>query len=175
MNKSESKTYKIQKSVGKMQTLKHHIVVVENIIPLCNNNEMDIMSISKSGMMYEFEVKISRADFKADIKKKKWYWHKQPHVQMCPNYFSYCCPDGLIAINEIPPYCGLYYFIDNELKEIRKPKRLHKEIGDIPKIKDKVLRLTSERIFLGCARLTYENNLIKERHKQWIKQQQHRV
>lgn len=66
----------------------------------------------------------------------------------------------------MPVYCGLYYYSENEIIEVKKPKRIHKEkVADINRIKDKVLRLMSERLFLGCARLTYQNNAIKERNK----------
>lgn len=63
-------TNNIQKAVGKMQVLKNHGIVVENINTFWNG-EMDVMSVSKSEMIYEFEVKISRSDFKADLKKRK--------------------------------------------------------------------------------------------------------
>lgn len=63
-------TKEIQKAIAKMQVLKFHPIVCENIIPLYKW-EMDVMSISKSSMMYEFEVKVSRGDFKADFKKEK--------------------------------------------------------------------------------------------------------
>ena len=33
--------------------------------------ECDVISISKSNYIYEYEVKISRSDFKADFKKPK--------------------------------------------------------------------------------------------------------
>jgi len=158
-------TTSIQKAIGKMMVLKNHGIVIENINTFWNG-EMDVMSISKSEMIHEFEVKISRADFKADLKKRKWFWHHHPAADTCPNYFSYCCPNNLIKLDEVPVYCGLYYYSDNKITEVKKPKRIHKEkVADINRIKDKVLRLMSERLFLGCARLTYQNNAIKERNK----------
>ena len=157
-------TKKIQIAIGKIQVLKFHNPVIENISHLLAH-EMDLMSISKSGMMCEFEVKISRSDFKADSKKRKWYWFEEPHVNYCPNYFSYVCPKDLIKIDEVQDYAGLYYYEEDEIIEIKKPKRLHKEIYDRNRIIEKVNRLNSERQFLGCARLTYENNLIKENNR----------
>lgn len=158
-------TKTLQKAIGKMQVLKYHNPVCENIGALLLYIEMDVMSISKAGLIYEFEVKISEADFKADAKKRKWkYYLKEGYEKFTPNYFSYVCPKDMISISEIPDYAGLYYYDDGDLIECRKPKRIHKEKCDKKHIIEKVSRITSERHFLGCARLTYENNLIKSRN-----------
>jgi hypothetical protein len=160
-----SKTSDIQKAVGKMQVLKHHNPVCENIGALSLDIEMDIMSISKSGLIYEFEVKVSKSDFKADSLKRKWgYYLKYGFEKLTPNYFSYVCAKSMLSLVEIPEFAGLYYYEDGELIEIRKPKRIHKEKCNKTKIIEKVSRLTSERHFLGCARLTYNNNLLKNKY-----------
>lgn len=158
-------TKEIQIAVAKMQVLKYHPIVCENISPLFRW-EMDVMSISKSGMMYEFEVKISRSDFKADAKKGKQSFYDESGLvpKWTPNFFSYVCPDGLIKASEIALGCGLFYFRDNEVFEIIKPKKLHSEIHDKKEISLKALRLHQERTFLGCARLTYENRILKDAH-----------
>ncbi len=161
-----SLTNEIQAAVGKMQVLKYHSPVVENIMPLDISCEMDVMSISKSGMIYEFEVKISRSDFKAELNKRKWEHYNDPQPNTCPNYFSYVCPTGLILAYEITDVSGLYYYRDSgELIEVKKPKVIHKGKSNLKRIIEKCCRLMSERHFLGCARLTYENNLVKEFNK----------
>lgn len=150
-------TKDIQKAVGRMQVLKFHPVVCDNISPLFKW-EMDVMSISKSGMLYEFEVKISRSDFKADSKKNKDYFYADGLATIwAPNFFNYVCPTDLIKPEEIHQSFGLYYYDGVELTEIKKAKRLHEKIHDKGRIADKVLRLQQERIFLGCARMTYNN------------------
>ncbi len=161
-------TKTIQTEIGKMQVLKHHIAV-ENI-QLLTSFECDVASIGKSGMIYEFEVKISRADFIKD-KSKKYKWANkskfdiyQTEPDKAPNFFSYCCPQGLINEIEIPSFSGLYYFNGNEIIEVRKPKQLHNVKHDLSKIHVKILRVNSERMFLGCCRLTYENREIKKRN-----------
>lgn len=149
-------TKEIQKLIGKMQVLKFHSPVCENVKYLINDFELDVISYSKSGMLYEFEVKISRGDFKADLKKRKhlFYIHLP---EKGPNYFSYVCPRNLIKQSEIGTGVGLYYVDNDEVIEIQAPKRLHKIIHDKVKILEKICRVNSERQFLGSCRLTFEN------------------
>lgn len=150
-----SLTKDIQRLVGKMQVLKFHNPVCENVKYLINDFEIDVMSVSKSGMLYEFEIKISRGDFKADLKKRKHWWlEKMP--EKGPNYFSYVCPDGLIKVGEIGAGVGLYYVVNGEIVEIRTPKRRHKHIHDPLKVMEKICRVYSERYFLGSSRVTFE-------------------
>ena len=160
-----SLTKTIQLAVGKMQVLKHHPIVCENISHLLNH-EIDVMSFSKGDMMYEFEVKVTRGDFLADSKKRKWDEMYNSIEQYNPNYFSYVCPVGLINVDELKEGMGLYYYGEEsaELWEAKKPKRIHKLKHERMKILEKVSRVNSERQFLGCCRLTYNNNLIKERN-----------
>lgn len=155
-NTASEITKQIQLAVGKMQVLKFHSPVCENVKYLINDFELDVMSISKSGMLYEFEVKVSRSDFLADKKKRKHQFYSMfPNKQ--PNYFSYACPKDLINLNEIGSNCGLYYFEDGEITEIRPPKRIHKLTLDRDKVLEKVCRITSERNFLNGCRMTYNN------------------
>jgi hypothetical protein len=165
-------TKKIQLLIGKMQVLKFHSPVCENLKYLLDFNswKMDVVSLSKAGMLYEFEVKISRSDFKVDAKKRKHQFYKSDEFSIVekwtPNYFSYACPKDLITVDEIPDYAGLYYCKDEEVKEIRKPKRLHKLMHDRIKILEKVCRVNQERQFLGSCLLTYNNRLIREKNRQ---------
>lgn len=90
--------------------------------------EMDVLRLTRSGYAYEFEVKISRADFRAD--KKKEYKHKnysdmfnkipltgigRYSVENVPNYFYYVAPKGIIPVDEVPAYAGLYEIKENPL------------------------------------------------------------
>ena len=80
------------------------------------NWESDYLAITKSGYVYEVEIKISRADFSNDFKHKE---NKhlllesdtmiKTHPQGCPNYFYYAVPDGLISADDVPKYAGLMY------------------------------------------------------------------
>ena len=155
--------------IGKMQVLKFHSPVAENIKYLISDFELDVISVSKSGMLCEFEVKISRGDFKADAKKRKHVFYSQK-PELSPNYFSYACPKDLIKVSEIGTGVGLYYVDNGEVIEVQAPKRLHAKIHDRIKILEKICRVNSERQFLGACRLTYENKeLIKRTAKYFTK------
>lgn len=152
-----------------MMVLCYHIVC-ENIQVL-HRWEYDVLSVSLSGMVHEFEVKISRSDFKADFKKNKLQLYSSFGINttVIPNYFSYVCPEGLIKVEEIPIYSGLYYAKDGEIICIKEPKRLHKIKHDRSRIVNKIARVVSERLYLGKCRLTYENDIAKEN---WKKRQE---
>lgn len=161
-------TKEIQKLIGIRQVIKFHNPVCENVKYLFNDEEIDVLSVSSSGMLYEFEVKISRSDFLSDKKKKKhnYYFY---HPNNSPNYFSYVCPKDLIQLNEINESFGLYYVNNRELIEIRKPKIRHRNIYDIKRIMEKVCRVYAERTFLGMCRLTLKNKEIREKNKEYEK------
>jgi len=59
----------IQMAVGQMQVLNFHSPVCENIS--MGFEEMDLMSVSKAHLLYEFEIKISKSD--TELKKTAFY------------------------------------------------------------------------------------------------------
>ena len=104
---------------------------------LLQTGEADMISMTSAGYMYEYEVKISKADFKADAKKvyKHFRFKDQPPSTLdngcfIPNYFSYVCPADMIRVDEVPEYAGLFY-ADRGIICVKKPVKLHKIIyGD---------------------------------------------
>ncbi len=164
-------TKDIQLALCKYLSAKGHEHICENFgHVVC---EMDVASLSKNNMLSEFEVKISRSDFLADRNKRKKYglskfeMYRMPegYEERCPNYFYYVCPENIISINEIPLFAGLFYCnSENVITLIKSPKKIHKVPSDRCKILDKMLRMTSQRRYLGGTMLTYKNNLIKERN-----------
>lgn len=98
--------------------------------------ECDIISVSKSDYIYEYEIKISRSDFKKDFIKEKHnhilnekftYTIKGELLFRICNYFNYVVPRDLISIDEVPEYAGLIYINDDFTFEIvKKPKLIHK-------------------------------------------------
>jgi hypothetical protein len=62
------------------------------------------------------EVKVSRSDFIADSKKP---FRQNPESGIGEHRY-YCCPNGLISINEIPPKWGLLYEIKGVINVIKK-------------------------------------------------------
>lgn len=100
--------------------------------------ESDVLILTKSGYWYEFEIKISKSDFKNDFKHKN-----DKHVNMLsnqletrkPNYFNYVVPENLISIEEIPEYAGLIYITESgRTKTIKNAPKLHREKVDPNKL-----------------------------------------
>ena len=99
-------------------------------------SECDVISVSKSDYIYEYEIKISRSDFKKDFIKEKHnhilnekftYARKGEQLFRVCNYFNYVVPRDLISLDEVPEYAGLIYINEDFTFEIvKKPKLLHK-------------------------------------------------
>lgn len=105
--------------------------------------ESDKLIETRSGLIYEFEIKVSKADFKNDFKKKNKHVileGKEDHIPTFdglepkykeryeknylvthfkkPNYFYYAVPEGMIDKEDVPDYAGLIYVMpdDGEFK-----------------------------------------------------------
>lgn len=150
------KTKKIQESICKEELLKGNLPC-ENLSYVFYQSEVDVLSILKSGYVVEYEVKISRSDFKADAKKAKWKYFDNRIETGIPNYFIYACPEGLIKEDEIQDYAGLVYVYEHRVEVIKKPKILHRHKHDLVKLLSKFVRVKSERKYLGCCLMTYKN------------------
>lgn len=119
--------------------------VIENL--MVYEWESDSILVTKAGYAYEFEIKISRNDFRNDFKHKK---NKHLFLEgkagdlgavlddrYRPNYFYYAVPEGLISEDEVPEYAGLIYvknIISWPYFQITIAKRapsLHKEKFDV--------------------------------------------
>jgi len=158
-------TKNIQKALGKYVVLKNHPYVIENVSLLrFGMSEQDLVSINKSGFFYEYEVKVSRQDFLKDKKKKKWEFYDLKMNERLPNYLTYVCPENLIKEDEIPPFAGLLYYIEesDKIKEIKRPSAVHREKHDLDRIIKKSLLVYSQRTFLGHCLMTYLNKEIKK-------------
>lgn len=140
-------------------------------------SEADVFGITKAGLMYEFEIKISKSDYLADFKNKthkhnllsrrdaihtysKWVKGKrtdQTYDVIClPNRFYYACPEKLISANEIPEYAGLVYMTENgTLIEIKTAPILHHHKANEAIYKN-ISAILSERYVWGCAYRTYK-------------------
>ena len=59
----------IQKKICEMEVLRFNLPC-ENVKYLFSDWEMDVLSMNKNGYLTEYEVKVSRSDFKADAKKR---------------------------------------------------------------------------------------------------------
>jgi hypothetical protein len=127
--------------------------------------ECDVISISKSNYIYEYEIKVSRSDFKADFNKEK---HKLMLERKCTktkmikennqkvkdtlyltcNYFNFVVPAGLVTIEEVPDYAGLIYIDEDfNFKIIKKAPLLHKEKASYNFIRKLSHNLTCKLVF----------------------------
>jgi len=134
--------------------------------------ELDVICLHKSGYVSEFEVKVSRSDFKADAKKSKWKWYEDVRLQKdfahCPNYFYYVCPvingKPLIGLSDVKDYHGLIHIIDGIPVLIKKAKLIHKHKHDTIKLLNKMLRLNNWKHYYGAQLMTIKNRDIQERN-----------
>lgn len=87
--------------------------------------ECDLYKISLKGFDSEYEIKLSKADFKNDFDKKRSYYrsgdvskHEIIKEGKRVNRFYFVMPDGLVDLKEIPTYCGVIFFWEqnNELR-----------------------------------------------------------
>lgn len=94
-------------------------------------NESDFLAVSKSGYVWEIEIKVSKSDFKNDFDKID-LWGKNKHKQLQsghtfkPHKFCFAVPEGMITKDEIPDYAGLIY-VSHYAEIVKQPKFLHKE------------------------------------------------
>ena len=71
----------------------------------CNGEYPDVIGFSSRGHSVLIEVKASRSDFLSDKKKS---FRKLPEKGM-GDYRFYCCPTGLIKVEDLPDKWGLIY------------------------------------------------------------------
>jgi len=94
-------------------------VIAPNVYIL--QGEQDMLAISKAGYASEFEIKMTRADYKADFKKTTYVSGVQlkhdvlsgkiqpEEPWQAPKYFWFVVPEGVVNEADIPPYAGLMY------------------------------------------------------------------
>lgn len=171
----------IQSFICKHWLVKHFCPYVCSNIKI-HGWEMDVLAITEAGIVNEFEVKVSRADFFADFKKETKHQFFQGMATgdlsylkaTIPNKFYYAVPKNLVSVNEVPDYAGLIYFTKYKLKDFpgkefiefeyaKKAPYIHKNKAPNEMIL-KICRALSSRMVLGCALLTYNNRKAKGIH-----------
>lgn len=88
--------------------------------------EMDVFKISASGIVSEYEIKISRSDFKADFNKTAKH-DLLKAGRLTTNRFFFVTPKDLLTINDIPKYAGWLEYSDNYLHTKKNAPLLHKK------------------------------------------------
>lgn len=86
--------------------------------------ESDYWAMTKDGVTREYEIKISRSDFRKDAKKDK---HKDSTKGA--NFFYYVCPDDVIKPEEVDKKYGLIY-VDKSgfTRVVKRGLKLHKNL-----------------------------------------------
>lgn len=95
--------------------------IIQTVMRYCDNDrdiivpnlyvgfyEMDVAVITKSQIVYEYEVKISLSDYKRDFKKIKHELMSGNKGQA--NRFYFVVPKDMIGLGDVPAYAGLMYF-----------------------------------------------------------------
>lgn len=124
-------------------TIRYHL---NGLYTFSHTWESDFLALTKSGYLYEGEVKVSRSDFKADFKKKGKHTLLQESYakiegiegKLRPHYFFYAVPENLITEDEVPEYAGLVYMTQYYpfYRWVKQAPLLHKE-----KFSDEALNL----------------------------------
>ena len=140
--------------------------------------EADVFGVNRNGYTYEYEIKRSRADFKAEFRNKKakherfaarrstrmydeWKNGKRTgdkyELIIMPNRYFFICPDGLIKPEEVPEYAGLIYadhrYYDS-MVEVKKAPLLHRNKAN-SRVYERVATILSMRTIFGSSYMTY--------------------
>ena len=99
------------------------------------NWESDYFIQKQNEYCYEFEIKISKADFKKDFQKlEKHETLSNVNKTNKPNKFYYVAPSGIINIEDVPKYAGLIIVHENKrLETTKEAPFLHKEKIELEK------------------------------------------
>ncbi len=123
---------KIQFDLMRHVTRHGYDIVIPNFF--YGNYEMDLFKVSSSGIIIEYEIKISRSDFFCDFKKNTGYdkkgagKHDNLKNKNCScNRFFFVVPEGLVSIDEVPDYAGLLYYTTHGFSLVKNAPMLAKK------------------------------------------------
>lgn len=141
-----------------------------------NYFESGFFRITNAGYMTEYEVKVSRSDFKADFQKysgtkvirdengevtdiEKQFKHDTiKNGGSGLKNFYFCTPKGLLDLEEIPEHCGLIEFNNSELYAGFSQMRVIKKAPSLKKAK-KASDSMLKRIILKAYYRLYSEQL----------------
>lgn len=132
--------------------------------------EMDICQITNSGIVVEFEIKVSRSDYFKDFEKGKVSFsnhnkHTLIRDGLLPcNRFYFVVPDEMIKPDEVPAYAGLIYYNEkrDSLTRIRVAKILHRNRNIDYKM---IANHLSWRLGYLKKQLNHKDNCMQDYHK----------
>lgn len=108
---------------------KHPIAIEEKHSFLNTYCDADFVAVTSSGQVYEFEIKVSRADFLRDFKKRRHAIYTDERPGQKPNRFWYVAPPGVVDEN-LPEWAGLIEVTEDGLVEKKKAPLLWR--GTVP-------------------------------------------
>jgi hypothetical protein len=95
--------------------------------------ESDVVAITSSGYLVEYEIKLSRSDFQRDRRKSRhaalmkcYKGSKGKRSGSVPSRFLYATTPGLVSPNDLPEYAGLTYVSPDGLDKQESAPRLTK-------------------------------------------------
>lgn len=88
--------------------------------------EMDVFRLMRSGFIVEYEIKVSRSDFRADFGKGTKHREITGGLRDC-NRFYFVVPKKLVTAAELPSYAGLIWYNGHKFEVVRNAPLLHKE------------------------------------------------
>lgn len=142
-----------------------------------NTNEWDVLTISDAGYATGYEIKLSKSDLKADLKKPRHelllnrelqgsqprgeYFRRVYRLGLPIKYFWYVCAEFKVTAEDVPEYAGLMVAGKFGLEILKPAPRLWNE-----KVKDTVLPRLYENI---AKRLMYNRweRIWKKSQKYW--------
>lgn len=119
--------------------------------------ESDMISVTEAGYIKEYEIKLSKSDFKQDFKKKvKHNLLEMPKAIYKPSQFYYVIHGFKLNIDEVPEYAGLLKVFgdDNCYINIIKPA---------PKISDQKVTEYIKRTLFEVTYSRYWNLRLRNR------------
>ena len=104
----------------------HHKYITPNVRSLFFW-ECDMVSVTQAGYINEFEIKITHADFKADMKKRKHHFLElRATWRNIQTYFWYVIHGFELGIADIPEYAGLMIVERGWATQKKRAPRLNK-------------------------------------------------
>lgn len=93
--------------------------------------DADFVAVSMAGVVTEFEIKVTRADFHRDRKKLRHAIYSGERRGRRPNRFWYVTAPGIISLEDLPSFAGWLEFDGAELRSRREAPVLCREKHDL--------------------------------------------
>lgn len=92
--------------------------------------ESDLIALTSSGYVVEYEIKLSRSDFRRDRSKDRHalllshFRSERERSGSVPSRFFYATTPGLVGADDLPEYAGLTYVSPNGIERQEEAPRL---------------------------------------------------